>query len=225
MRQIFLSILLCASTAAVIRASQTVPLAEPRPAPIGPDAVWNPPASFHDAFRAACGKLEGPKFSECFVEQMAKAGAPKAAVAFARRVDGMGFARTFHDTGAVDIVWAEYPFRANENRVCLLVNGDPAIVDVDDLSRFDRSILNAYPIWQKIVRWRPKVDIFPSDRVDTSLPIVQRMPGNETWFMVGYELKECHACATIGTLRLLWKFDASGKFLGIGVRQVRRGRI
>jgi hypothetical protein len=96
---------------------------------------------------------------------------------------------------------------------------------VDDLSRFDRSILNAYPIWQKLVHWRPKIDIFPSDREDTRLPIVQRMPGNETWFMVGYELRECHACATIGTVRLLWKFDASGKFLGVAVRQVRRGRL
>lgn len=224
MRRILSAILVCASTAA-IRAAQASAPAEPKPAPIGPGAVWNPPASFNDAFRAACGKLQGAKFSDCFVEQMAKAGASQDAVAFARRVDGMGYARAFHDEGPVDIVWAEYPYRANENRVCLLVNGDPAIVDVDDLSRFDRSILTAYPIWQKLVGWRPNVDIFPSDREDTRLPIVQRMPGNETWFMVGYELRECHACATIGTLRLLWKFDASGKFLGIGVRQVRRGRL
>src|SRR5690242_19652963 len=120
------TILACALAAAALSASET--------APIGPDAVWNPPASFNETFRAACAKLEGATFSDCFVAQMAKAGAPAGAVAFSKRVGGMGFARAFHDEGKVDVVWAEYPYRANENRVCLLVNGDPAIIDVDDLS-------------------------------------------------------------------------------------------
>src|SRR4051812_47494669 len=124
----------------------------PTATPVGPDAVWNPPADFNAKFRAACAKLEGSGFSDCFVEQMAKAGAPPAAVAFSKRVDGMGFARAFHDEGAVDLVWVEYPYRANENRASLIVNGDPAIVDVDDMSKFDRDDLSRFPIWNTLLK-------------------------------------------------------------------------
>jgi hypothetical protein len=199
--------------------------AAPPAAPIGPDSVWNPPASFNEKFRAACAKLEGAKFSDCFVEQMAKAGAPPKAVAFARAVNGMGFARAFHDEGKVGIVWAEYPYRANENRVCLLVNGDPAIVDVDDMSKFDREDLKRLPIWNTLLKRHPKAEIFPGDREDTRQPIVHHMPGNETWFLVGYEIHDgCHACAVIGTMRVFWRFDANGKFLGTQVKAVRRGK-
>lgn len=212
--------LACALAATALSAAA----AETRP--IGPDSVWNPPASFSETFRAACGKLEGAKFSECFVAQMAKAGAPGDAVAFAKRVDGMGFARAFHDEGKVDVVWAEYPYRANENRVCLLVNGDPAIVDVDDLSRMDRADIERAPTWQDILKRHPKAMIFPGDREDTRLPVVvhPRVAAGKTQFVVGYRVSECHACAELARMRVAWWFDASGKFLGTQVVQISRRR-
>jgi len=222
MRRVFSSIAVCATLAAAWPAAAAPP---DKPAPIGPDAVWNPPAGFNEKFRAACAKLEGAKFSDCFVDQMAKAGASPQAVAFAKRVDGMGFARSFHDEGAVDVVWAEYPYRANETRVCLLVNGDPPIVDVDDLSRFDRNDLKRLPIWNTVLKRHPKAEIFPADREDSRMPIAHHVAGGETRFLVGYEIHDgCHACALIGTMRVFWNFDASGKFLGTQVKAVRRGK-
>jgi hypothetical protein len=222
MRQVFLTILVCVSCVLALPLAAAPPDAAAR---IGPEAVWNPPAGFNEKFRAACAKLEGAKFSDCFVEQMAKAGASPQAVAFAKRVDGMGFARAFHDEGAVDIVWAEYPYRANSNRVCLLVNGDPAIVDVDDLSKFDRNDLKRFPIWKTVLGRHPKAEIFPADRENTQMPIAHHVAGGETRFLVGYEIHDgCRACALIGTLRVFWNFDASGKFLGTQVKAVRRGK-
>ncbi|HEX4439190.1 MAG TPA: hypothetical protein VH854_03910 [Thermoanaerobaculia bacterium] len=218
-RRVLLTILACALAAAAVRAaSETVS--------IGPDSVWNPPGSFNETFHAACGKLEGAKFSDCFVAEMAKAGAPAGAVAFAKRVDGMGFARAFHDEGRVDVVWAEYPYRANENRVCLLVNGDPAIVDVDDLSRLDRDDVARAPTWQDILKRHPRAAIFPGDREDTRLPVVvhPRAAAGETRFLVGYRVSECHACAVLATMRVAWRFDAAGKFLGTQLVQIRRRR-
>ena len=76
---------------------------------------------------------------------MEKAGAPPAAVAFARRVDRQGYLVAFRETGRVDVAFAEYPFLANENAVCLLVNGTPPAIDVDDLSGLDRRALAANP--------------------------------------------------------------------------------
>ena len=220
MRRVSPSILVCAALALAPFAA-----AGPPDTPIGPEAVWNPPAGFSERFRAGCAKLEGAKFSDCFVEQMAKSGAPPQAVAFAKRVGGMGFARAFHDEGSVDVVWAEYPYRANENRVCLLVNGDPPIVDVDDLSRFDKDDLKRFPIWNTLVKRHPNAAIFPADRENTQMPIAHHVAGGNTRFLVGYEIHDgCHACAVIGTVRVFWDFDAHGKFLGTQVKAVRRGK-
>jgi len=238
MRQVFLSVLVCASLSAELAAGtgSTPPVAAPdptpgpapsaaEPAPIGPESVWNPPADFNEKFRAACARLEGSLFSDCFVAQMAKAGAPPPAVAFARRVNGMGFARTFHDAGRVDLVWAEYPYRANENRVCLIVNGDPPLLDIDDVSRIDQAELARNPIWASLLQRHPKAAIFPANREDTTRPGVQRIAGGGTTFTAGYEVHDgCHACAVIATMRVLWRFDAAGRFLGTEIKSIRRGR-
>ena len=232
MRQLFLPVVVCASLSAALAdetASRRPAAPDPTPAadaaPIGPESVWNPPADFSERFRAACARLEGAAFSDCFVAQMAKAGAPPPAVAFARRVHGMGFARAFHDAGRVDLVWAEYPYRANENRVCLIVNGDPPLLDVDDVSRIDRASLERDPIWASLLQRHPKAAIFPANREDTTRPGVQRVAGGGTIFTVGYEVHDgCHACAVIATMRVLWRFDADGRFLGTEIKSVRRGR-
>src|SRR5689334_15220582 len=77
------------------------------PPPVGADAVWKPPASFVETVHEACGGSEGAKLSDCFVAQMQKAGAPAAAAAFARRVDGMVYLTGFEEAGRVDLAFAE----------------------------------------------------------------------------------------------------------------------
>ncbi len=82
-------------------------------------------------------------FAACFAEQMRVAGASAAALAFLERTGNQGYLTAFVDAGKVDIAYAEYPFRANENAVVFLVNGEPSMLDVDDLSRIDRKNLEA----------------------------------------------------------------------------------
>src|SRR5262245_35336980 len=108
----------------------------PAPAPVGADAVWKPPADFRATVTAACGKAKD--FGACFVDEMRAAGASAAAVDFAKRTDNQGYMTSFRDTGRVDVANVEYPFRANENALVFLVNGEPAMIDVDDVSRIDR---------------------------------------------------------------------------------------
>jgi hypothetical protein len=57
------------------------------------------------------------------------------AAAFARSVDGPGSLRAPRAAGRVDVAFAEYPLHANEYQVCLLVNGTPAPIDVDEVQR------------------------------------------------------------------------------------------
>ena len=63
---------------------------------------------------------------------MKKAGASPAALAFTRRTGSQAYLRALREAGNVDVALAIYPFRANENEVWLLVNGDPPLIDVDD---------------------------------------------------------------------------------------------
>jgi len=152
---------------------------------------------------------------------MQKAGAPPAALAFARRVDGQGYLRAFREAGRVDVALAEYPFRANENAVCLLVNGTPASIDVDDLSGLDRQALEANPEYAALARSHPRIAIFPGSRGGARGPAALRLSGGGQRFVVSYALRDgCHACKTVGEAQLRFDFDVEGRFRGVAVQRV-----
>ncbi|HEY2797653.1 MAG TPA: hypothetical protein VGK26_07170 [Thermoanaerobaculia bacterium] len=192
------------------------------PAPIAADAVWTPPANFIETLHKACDGREGKAFTDCFIAAMQKAGAPPAAIAFARRVDGMGYLSGFEDAGRVDLAFAEYPFRANENQLCFLVNGEPPLLDVDDLTRLDRAALAANPDYAILSRKYPNLAIFPGKRYGgRSLRAVLLRDGGQG-FAIPYRLHDgCHACRIVGDLELRWDFDVEGRFVRIGVQRVR----
>jgi hypothetical protein len=53
---------------------------------IGTSALWQMPSTFLANAHKACDNApQPPSFAECFIAQMAKAGAPGAAVAFTKR--------------------------------------------------------------------------------------------------------------------------------------------
>jgi hypothetical protein len=190
------------------------------PDAIGADAVWMPPTGLRDALHRACDS-EPQKFGDCFLRQMQAAGAAPAAVEFGRRTHEQGYLRAFRKTGRVDVVYAEYPFRANENQLCFLVNGDPPMIDVDDASRVDRADLAGNPDWAAIARAHPKVAIFPGDRFHTSSPRASPRQDGGQRFVVAYSLRDgCHACAIVGAAHLAFDFDAGGRLLAMKVLSV-----
>ena len=187
-------------------------------------AIWTPPADFLAAMHRACDGTSGD-FGACFVSEMEKAGAPPAAVAFARRTGNQGFLEAFRATGGpVDVAVAEFPFRANENAVCFLVNGAPPMLDVDDPRHLDRDALRRDAVYAGLLRAHPNVAVFPGPRSRTDAVVVTRLPDGGLVFRVPYALTDgCHACARVGELRLDFDFDASGRFAGTRVASVRAG--
>lgn len=195
------------------------------PPPVTADAVWTPPAGFLSAMHAACDARSGAAFGECFVAEMTKAGAPPAAVVFARRTDNQGYLVEFRDTGVVDVGCAEYPFRANENGVCFLLNGEPPLLDVDDPKWIGKSTLLANPAYGGLAKKYPDVAIFPGPRSSELAVIAVPLPGGAQRFQVDYSLRDgCHACARVGVLRMDFDFDASGRFAGTKVSSARAVR-
>ena len=187
---------------------------------IGPSAVWQPPQDFIAKAHAACDKSNPPNYGQCFLDQMANSGAPGPAVAFSlslfRESNGdVGIMTDFHKVGPVDIARVMYPLRANDNYGLLLVNGDPAILNVDDLKKLDRAAMEQNPFFQAIKQKYSGTDIWPGDRSGTMWPQVKPTPEGGQQFIIGYPLLNgCHACQHTGLALFSWDFDAKGKFLG-----------
>ncbi len=190
-------------------------------APVGSEAVWKPPADFRARVTAACASA-GSNFAACFVEQMRAAGASAAALAFTERTGNQGYLTAFVDTGKVDIAYAEYPFRANENALVFLVNGEPSMLDVDDLSRIDRKNLGANPTYAGLLKKNPELALFPGERRPGREPRAVKLRSGGQRFVVVYELHDgCRACKNVGYARIGFDFDVEENFVGTDVVQVR----
>ena len=216
------SLLLLIAIAPMTLFAQTAGSASPTASgKIGPSAVWQPPADFITKAHAVCDKTAGPASTgQCFVNQIAAAGAPADAVSFTRMLfqqtnGDVGIMTAFKKFGPVDAAQVLYPLRANDNYGLLLVNGDPSILNVDDFQKLDRATMEQNPMFQAVKRKYPKTDLFTGDRSgDHPWPRTQPLPGGGTEFVVSYPLLDgCHACASNGLARFGWDFDANGKFL------------
>ena len=175
-------------------------------------AVWNPDAGFMQRFHQRCDGRSGAAFDACFAAAMASAGAPPAALEFTRRLDNEAYLQALNEYGGpVALAHVFYPFRANENNAWFLVNGTPALIDVDDRRYLALAAMRDSVAYGELHRRYPNVTLWPGDRgVSAPQPM---QSGRE--FIIGYLLRDqCHACAIVGRVRFAFDFDAAGKFLG-----------
>jgi hypothetical protein len=188
------------------------------PARIGPAAVFTPGPTFLARFHETCDAKSGPAFGECFVAQMAKAGASPAAIAFARSTGNLGYLREFRESGRVDVAQVEYPFRANESQAWLLVNGNPPMLDVGETEPI-RKLLEGNPVYKNLRGPYPKIAVFL--RSTQSGPrALGRKDGQR--FAVVYDLRDgCRACKSVGFAPVAFDFDAEGRLVGRELGQVR----
>src|SRR5437870_273812 len=138
---------------------------KPGPAKIDASAVWQVTPQFLRTAHAACDSHPGDV--ECLIDQMSKAGAPAAAVNFTRELykqshSEFGIMTGFQGhEGPVAFAWITYPLRANTNYGLLLVNGRPAIVNVEDLKQLDTKTMKQSPQFQDLKNQFPQVDLWP----------------------------------------------------------------
>ena len=184
-------------------------------------SVWQMPDAFRTQTMKVCGDAtQPPGFAQCFINQMAKGGAPPAAVSFTREVykvsgGDVGIMTGFHKVGPVDIAWITYPLRANTNYGLVFLNGTPRIINVEDLKLLDQKDMEQSPQFQNTKAQFPQVSVWPGDRDGTTWPNSQTGPNGGLQFTVGYPLiNGCHACEHAGFALFNWNFDAQGKFQG-----------
>jgi hypothetical protein len=188
---------------------------------VGASAVWKMPDAFRTMILKKCGdSTQPPSFADCFINQMQQGGAPADAVAFTRELykasgGEVGVMYGFHKVGPVDIAWVNYPLRANTNNGLLFVNGQPRILDVEDLKLLDQSDMQQDPQFQNTKAQFSNVAVWPGDRDGTTWPNSQAGPNGGVQFTVGYPLiNGCHACERVGHAMFNWNFGPQGKFLG-----------
>lgn len=176
-------------------------------------ALWQPGMGIMGTIREACGSAGD--FGQCFVAQMQKSGASPQAIAFTKLTGNTGFMRDFREAGRVDVAYVNYPFRANENQGCLLVNGEPQAIDVDDISLLPQDEMRKSAAYVSLAAKYPNATIFPGDRNGIAYPKIERLPDGGQRFVVSYRLVDgCHACARIGDVSFAFDFDRAGKLTG-----------
>jgi predicted secreted protein len=180
------------------------------------DAVWNVDKLAVQTARQKCADAGDRKVEDCFVEAMQNMGASPEALAFTRSFGGGVFARKFRETGRVDIAYIVYPFRANENFGVLLVNGDPPVIDVDEMYSLPTEAMEQDKTFTAIRKAYPKVTMWPGDRSARHYPAAEALPDGGQTFVVPYTLRNlCHACDVVGTAFFAFDFDREGKSIGI----------
>lgn len=183
--------------------------------PVGPDAVWRPSTQVVAGIRQVCDQYSVPKLGVCFSEEMARQ-AKLAAVAFTRSIHNEGWLDAFRNTGRVGLAYVEYPFRANNNQGCLLVNGSPALLDVDDSERWPREEMKADPAWRELLAAKPNAAIFPGDRAGVRGPVAIQYGDGAQQFIVDYTVVDgCHACAVLALAFFGFEFNAKGRLSSV----------
>jgi inhibitor of cysteine peptidase len=180
------------------------------------DTVWNADKQAILAAKQRCADTGGRELEECFADAMQGLGASPEAVAFTRSFGGGAFVRRFRETGRVDIAEIVYPFRANENHGILLANGEPPVVDVDDIALLPKEAMEQDRTYGALRKISPRVTLWPGDRLLRQAPLVETLPGGGQAFVIPYTLRNfCHACEVLGSAFFAFDFDKGGKLTGI----------
>jgi predicted secreted protein len=180
------------------------------------EAVWSADRQTVQTARQRCAELSGKQVEECFADVMASFGASPEAVSFTRSFGAGAFIRKFRETGRVDVAYIVYPFRANENYGVLLLNGEPSVVDVDDIGQLPKEGMEQDKTYIAIKKSYPRVTLWPGDRSPKQYPTVETSPDGGETFTVPYTLRNfCHACEVLGTVYFAFDFDKEGKLIAI----------
>jgi hypothetical protein len=186
---------------------------------IGEEAVWNASSEDLNEIGKTCDKPA--EYNQCFIEQMGEY-ASSDAVAFsqllaAQKPPRVGYLAGMREAGLVDLGYIIYPGSAKSGHGWVLLNGIPALVNVDDLAMLPRSEMEKDPRFGILRRDHPQLQLAVAgdQRSPDSSPQIEPLANGGERFIVPYSLQErCDSCAPLAQAIFAFDFDAAGKFLG-----------
>jgi predicted secreted protein len=182
---------------------------------ISREMIWNADREAVQTAKQRCSDLGGQQLEECFAYAMEDLGASHEAVSFTRALGDGVFLRKFREAGRVDVAYVVNPFRANDLRGVLLVNGEPPIVDVDDISSLPKEGMEQDRTYIALKKSYPKATLWPGDR-SSKYPLMDFTSAGGQEFVVPYTLRNsCHSCEVLGTAYFGFDFDKEGTLSSI----------
>ena len=177
----------------------------------GPAAVWHPSAGFRQSVVSACAN-RGADFGKCFADRMKAAGASAEALAFTHAIHDGGYMQAFRPVGPVAVASVMYPFRANENSALMIVNGQPAVIDVDALNTLPADQMKADPAYQAMLKGHSNATLWPGDRASGDDLLALAFADGSREIVADYRVQAgCHACAVLGQAFFGFRFDPKAK--------------
>ena len=189
-------------------------------------AIWNPSMQTMDEITSNCGGYQGKDLEQCFVSVMQKSGASKQAIAFTGLLGNKGYMKGFRKLKIVDAAFVYFPLRQSDHQGCMLVNGSPGILDVDDLNLLDMNAMENDPQYSSLAQQFQEISLWPGDRQGTDYPYAKNLPHKSVQIVVDYRLRNgCNSCNLIGFVEFGFDFDSTGVFLGTKFLSIRKAVI
>jgi hypothetical protein len=188
---------------------------------IGEEAVWNAASEDLNEIGKTCDNAQPVEYNQCFIEQMG-GYASSDAVAFsqllaAQRPPRVGYLAGMREAGLVDLGYVIYPGSTKSDHGWVLMNGIPALVNVDDLAMLPRSEMEKDQQFGILRRDHPQLQLAVAgdQRSPGSSPQIEPLADGGERFIVPYSLQErCDGCAPLAQAIFAFDFDAAGEFLG-----------
>ncbi|MBF0555287.1 MAG: hypothetical protein HQK96_12150 [Nitrospirae bacterium] len=196
---------------------------ENKPETIGRGATWIPVPKLLDKMKDECWNvnpflLSPQKASQCCIDIMESAGAPPEAVAFSRamlqkRGDTFCYMSSFKKVSIVDIAELACPFRDEETSDMVLLNGQPAIVEINDMNNLSKINLLSEPDYLKMLGRHTEALLWP---YTGGLVEVKKLPQGAERYVFDFRLLNgCEACPLAGVMTVGYDFNAAGSFTGV----------
>ncbi|HEX2327229.1 MAG TPA: hypothetical protein VHN74_00785 [Candidatus Angelobacter sp.] len=187
---------------------------------ISSSAVWNP--SLSDLGRIQQGCVAAGNFSDCFAEKMAGEGVSEDAVNFTRSYAELNHGTValltyFHPLDAVDLGIAYFPAGKEVHSSWVLLNGTPAIVDLNNLEQLPESQMQNDSGYREMLEAHPRAKLFPAEaQPGISEPASERLPDGGQRFTSVYSVRDgCRSCELLGQVDISFLFSSSGDLKGI----------
>lgn len=189
---------------------------------IGEEAIWSAGPGDLSVISQACKTTDATHYRDCFIEQMGEY-ASSDAVAFtqmlaSQKLPHLGYLSGLRENGLVDLGYVVYPGNASTNHGWVLLNGIPALINLDDVTMLPKSAMEKDAQYAALRQSHPHMQLVVNDeqrKADAS-PQIERLPAEGERFVVPYALQEsCANCAPLAQAIFGFDFNDAGKFVGI----------
>lgn len=196
---------------------------------ISEESIWNAGPEDLSAISQACKMTDAARYRDCFIEQMGEY-ASSDAVSFtqmlaSQKAPRLGYLAGLREYGVVDLGYVVYPANENVHRGWALLNGIPAVINLDDVTILPKSAMEKDSQYATLRQSHPQMQLVVNDdlRKADSSPQIERLPGEGERFVVPYSLQvSCAGCAPLAQAVFGFDFNDAGKFVGIKFLRIEK---